>query len=49
MKEYQKKKTLQKKWKGIVLEPEIMLYNKNFKRIKCKCRYRDVVKLEANK
>lgn len=34
---------------GLVLEPVIMLYNKNFKRVKCKCKYCDLVKGGLNK
>ncbi len=31
---------------GLVLEPTIQLYNRNHKLVKCKCKYRDVIKLE---
>lgn len=30
---------------GLVLQPSIQLYNSQHKQIKCKCKYRDVVKL----
>ena len=32
---------------GLVLTPSIMLYDSNHKQIKCKCKYRDIIKMEA--
>ena len=31
---------------GLVLQPSILLYDKNKKMIKCKCKYRDVIKIK---
>ena len=31
---------------GLVLQPSILLYDKNKKMIKCKCKYRDVIKMK---